>query len=129
MIGIWNSYTDMFLIIAGVAMMVTFGLPLLLVPMSWARVFRWEIPQPRELVTFLGRSVGVFIIIMAIFCFIVIKTPEAKPFFFDLILFIFVGMILLHGYGAIRGTQPITETLELILWIGLTLVTLCFYPV
>ena len=44
-------------------------------------------------------------------------------------LWIFVGMILLHVYGAIRKTQPITETIEIGLWVVLSLVTLCFYPI
>jgi hypothetical protein len=129
MIGIWNSYSDVYLIVTGVAMLATFGIPLLLVPLSWARVFRWEIPQPQELVVFLGRSLGVFISILAIFAFKVTQTPTFKPFYFDLMLWVFGGMILLHAYGAIRKTQPITETLEIILWVILTVVTLCFYPV
>ena len=129
MIGIWTSYSDVFLIIAGVTMLATFGLPLLLVPMSWARVFRWEVPQPRNLVIFLARSLGVFISIMAIFAFKVTRTSTFKPLYFDLMLWIFGGMILLHGYGAIRKTQPITETLEILLWIALSVITACFYPV
>jgi hypothetical protein len=129
MIGILNSYSDVYLIVAGVAMLISFGLPLMLVPMSWARVFRWEIPQPRNLVIFLGRSLGVFISIIAIFAFKATQTPLAKPFFFDLMLWIFGGMILLHGYGAIRKTQPITETIEILVWAILGLITLCFYPI
>jgi hypothetical protein len=129
MIGIWASYNNVFLIVAGLTMLVTFGLPLTLVPMSWARVFRWELPQPQNLTKFLGQSVGVFITIMAIFSFKVTQTPEAKPFFFDLMLWIFGGMILLHVYGAIRKTQPVTETLEILMWVALSTITLCFYPI
>jgi len=128
MIGLWKSYSDAYLIIVGVVTLATFGLPLVLVPIRWARVFRWEVPQPRNLVVFLGRSLGVFISIVAIFAFKVALTPTAKPFFFDLMLWIFGGMILLHGYGAIRKTQPITETLEILLWVVLSLITVCFYP-
>jgi hypothetical protein len=128
MIGIWNQYSDMFLIIAGVAMLVAFGLPLMLVPMSWARVYRWPLPQDRTLAVFLGRSIGVFISIMAIFAFRVTQIPDAKPFFFDLMLWTFVGMIVLHVYGAIRKVQPLTETLEIAMWVGLSLITLGFYP-
>jgi hypothetical protein len=129
MIGIWSSYSNVYLIVAGVAMLLLFGLPLTLVPMSWARVFRWEVPKPENLVVFLGRSLGVFITIMAIFTFKATQTPEAKPFFFDLMLWIFVGMILLHAYGAIRKTIPITETVEILMWLILSLITLGFYPV
>jgi hypothetical protein len=128
MIGIWKLYSDVYLMIVGVVTLLNFGLPLLLVPMSWARVFRWEIPQPRNLVIFLGRSLGVFISIVAIFAFKVAHNPTVKPFYFDLMLWIFGGMILLHGYGAIRKTQPMTETIEILLWVVLSLITLCFFP-
>jgi hypothetical protein len=66
---------------------------------------------------------------MAIFAFRVTQIPAAKPFFFDLMLAIFGGMILLHVYGAISKTQPVTETLEIVMWVVLSLVTLGFYPV
>ena len=129
MIGIWNSYADIYLIVAGVAMLLFFGLPLILVPMRWARVFRWDVSQPGDLVIFLGRSVGVFISVIALYAFKVSQTPAAMPFFYELMLWTFVGMLLLHVYGAIRKTQPITETIEIGLWVILSLVTLCFYPV
>jgi hypothetical protein len=128
MIGIWASYNNIYLIVAGVAMLAAFGLPLTLAPMSWAQIFRWELPQPQNLTAFLGRSMGVIISIIAIFAFKVTQTPEAKPFYFDLMLWIFGGMILLHVYGAIRKTQPITETLEILMWVFLGTITLCFYP-
>ena len=56
------------------------------------------------------------------------RKPAAMPFFFEIMLWIFAGMILLHVYGAIRKAQPITETLEITVWILLSLVTLGFYP-
>ena len=128
MIGIWKSYSDVYLVVAGVAMLIAFGLPLTLVPLRWARVLRWEIPQPENLVVFLGRSLGIFISLVAVFAFKATGVPAARPFFFDFILWLFVTMIVLHAYGAIRKTQPITETVEIALWIVLLLVTLCFYP-
>jgi len=128
MIGIWKSYADIYLIVAGVAMLAGFGLPLMLVPVKWAGVFRWDVSQPGNLVIFLGRSLGVFISVIGMYAFIVSQTPAAMPFYFELMLWIFVGMIFLHVYGAIRKTQPITETIEIGLWVILSLVTLCFYP-
>ena len=129
MIGIWQSYSNVYLYIAGVAMLVTFGIPLMVVPLRWARVFRWEVPTPENLVVFLGRSVGIVISLLAIFAFKAAGTPAAKPFFFDLMLWLYLLMLALHVEGAIRKTQPITETLEIILWVVLFVVTLCFYPV
>lgn len=50
MIGIWQSYSNVYLVVVGVAMLATFGIPLLVVPLRWARVFRWEVPKPENLV-------------------------------------------------------------------------------
>jgi hypothetical protein len=129
MIGIWNDYADIFLVVTGVAMLLTFGLPLILVPMSFLKLFRWELPEQKTLAIFLGRSLGIFIAIMAIFAFKATQTPEAQPFFFDLMLWIFGAMLLQHIYGALRKAQPVTETIEIFVWLLLGLVTLCFYPV
>jgi hypothetical protein len=128
MIGIWQSYSDIYLYLVGVAMFVAFGIPLTIVPLRWARVFRWEVPKPENLAVFLGRSLGVFISLIAIFAFKVTGEPAAKPFFFDLMLWLIAAMTILHVYGAIRKTQPSTETAEIILWVVLFFFTLCFYP-
>lgn len=128
MIGIWQSYSDIFLYVVGIAMLVAFGIPLTIVPLRWARVFRWEVPQPENLAVFLGRSLGIFVSLLAIFAIKVTSEPAAKPFFFDLMLWIIAMMTILHVYGAIRKTQPITETIEIALWVVLFLMTLCFYP-
>ena len=48
MVGIWSIHNNIFLFVAGVAMLISFGIPLMLAPVSWAHVFRWEIPQPSE---------------------------------------------------------------------------------
>jgi hypothetical protein len=128
MIGMFNSYLPIYLYVVGIAMMIGFGIPLLIVPMQWARLFRWEIPQPQELTVFLGRSVGVFISVLAVFAFRVANNPAAQPFFFDLLLWIIAGSLLIHVYGALRKAQPITETVEILVWILLFITTLTFYP-
>jgi len=128
MIGIWHSYSDLYLYVVGVAMLATFGIPLVIVPLQWARFFRWEIPQPENLVIFLGRSLGILCSLLAIFAFKAAGSHAAKPFYFDLMLWVLGAMGALHVYGAIRKTQPITETAEILLWVFLFLLTLCFYP-
>jgi hypothetical protein len=128
MIGVWQSYSDIFLYVVGIAMFVAFGIPLTLVPLRWARVFRWEVPQPENLTVFLGRSLGIFISVLAIFAIKATNQPAAKPFYFDLILWIVAAMTILHVYGAVKKTQPITETVEIALWVVLFVITLCFYP-
>ena len=128
MIGMWNQYLDIYLYVLSVGMLLGFGLPLLFVPISWARLFRWEIPQPEELAAFLGRSVGVFICVIAVFAFRAATIPAVQSFFFDMLLWILVGSILIHVYGAIRKAQPITETIEILVWFLLLFATVAFYP-
>ncbi len=128
MIGIWQSYSDVFLYVVGVAMLLSFGIPLVAVPLSWARLFRWQVPQPQELVVFVIRSMGIIISLLAVFSFVAARSPAVQPFFFDLMLSTFAAMLVLHIYGAIKKTQPITETVEISLWVVLFLVTLCFRP-
>lgn len=128
MVGIWQAHATSYLVVAGIAMLAVFGIPLLVVPMSWARVMCWEIPSPGELPTFLGRSLGLFVCVIAAYAFKVAAAPQAQPFFFQLMLWLFIAMIGLLVYGALKKAQPITETIEIGLWVGLVLVTLAFYP-
>ena len=128
MIGMWNPYLHIYLYVLAVAMGIGFGLPLLLVPIRWARLFRWEIPERQQLATFLGRSVGVFICVLAVFAFRAANIPTVQPFFFDMLLWTVAGSLLIHIYGALTKAQPITETIEILVWIILLFVTLAFYP-
>ncbi len=128
MVGIWQSYSDIYLYVAAAAMLLSFGLPLMITPLGWARACRGPVPQPTELVEFLGRSMGIVISLMAVFAIQATRVPAAKPFFFDLMLGTFAAMLVLHIQGAIRKTQPITETAEIGVWVVLFIVTLCFYP-
>ncbi len=128
MIGIWQAYSDLYLYVAGVAMLAAFGIPLLLVPLRWASVYRWELPQPENLAVMLGRTLGLFISLIAVFAFRAASSPAAKPFFFDLMLCLVLANLVLHVYGAIKKTQPVTETGEILLWAILFVATLAFYP-
>ena len=53
MIGIWQAYSNIYLYVMGAAMLAAFGLPLLLVPLSWARLFRWVDHTPGNMDSFL----------------------------------------------------------------------------
>ena len=129
MIGIWNQYLHIYLYVLSIGMLIGFGLPLLFVPLYWARLFRWEIPQQAELTAFLGRSLGVFICVVAVFAFRAANLPAVQPFFFDMLFWTLIGSILLHLYGAISKAQPITETVEILVWFLLLFATLAFYPI
>jgi hypothetical protein len=128
MIGLWSAYLQLYLYVLAVVMLIGFGLPLLLIPLQWARVFRWEIPEKVDLPAFLGRSVGVFIIVLAVFAFKAASMPAVQPFYFDMLLWTIAGTFLIHVYGALKKVQPVIETLEILVWVLLFLATLAFYP-
>jgi hypothetical protein len=128
MIGLWNTYLHIYLYVVAIMMLIGFGLPLLFVPLHWARLLRWEIPQSKQLATFLGRSVGVFICVLAVFAYKAADIPTVQPFFVDMMLWTIAGSMLIHVYGAIKRAQPITETIEIVVWVLLFLATLAFYP-
>ena len=128
MIGIWQAYAAPYLVVVGIATLIGFGVPLLVAPMAWARIFRWEIPPPGQLVVFLGRSLGISLCVLGGYAFRAAAIPAARPIYFELMLWLLVGMLALHVYGAIKRAQPITETVEIALWVILLLATLAFYP-
>ena len=128
MIGILQAFSGTYLVVTGIAMLAAFGLPLLIVPMKWARVMRWEVPASAMLATFLGRSLGVILCVFAAYAIKAAFMPAAQLFFFELLLSLLVAMLALHVYGALRKTQPITETIEIALWVVLILATLAIWP-
>jgi hypothetical protein len=128
MLGMWQSYSGTYLIVACVATLTAFGIPLVVVPLKWARTLRWEIPASGQLAAFLGRSLGVFLCVFAVYGIKAAITPAIQPFVFELLLWLLVGMLGLHIYGALRREQPITETIEIALWVVLILATVAFFP-
>jgi len=128
MIGLLAPYSNLYLYIVGVAMLTGYGLPLIFVPQHWARFFGWKIPEEKKLAVLLAQSLGILLTVISAFAFFVPGSPEVKPFFFNFLLTIIVGMIILHVYGAIRKLQPKMETWEILLWIILFILTLTFYP-
>jgi hypothetical protein len=128
MMGIWQSYAGIYLYAAGITMLAGAGIPMLVVPMTWARWLRWEIPQAGRLATFLGRSLGITICAVAAYAIKAAGAPAAQPFFFEFLLWLLIAMLGVHIYGAIARAQPRTETAEIGLWVALILATLAFYP-
>jgi hypothetical protein len=43
-IGIWASHAQTFLLVFGIGAGLVFALPIFLMPLAWARAFRWTPP-------------------------------------------------------------------------------------
>lgn len=128
MVGIWSQYSSAYLYVLGIGILIGFGLPMLIAPMTFGRILKWQIPDHEHLAIYFGRCLGGIACVIAVFGIRVARSPELQPFFFELAVSALSILTLIHIYGAIRKIQPITETLEIGFWFGLIVLTLCFFP-
>lgn len=128
MVGIWSSYSRIFVYVNATALILTFCIPMMIAPMKWARVLRWHIPEHEHLAIYFGRCLGGFACVLTLFGLKAATNSSLLPFYFDLGLAINIAMIAIHAYGGLRKIQPMTETVEILFWLGQVVLTLCFYP-
>lgn len=127
MIGIWAEHAQTFLVVFGILAGLAFALPILLVPLTWARAFRWNLPQDTDLAIYFGRCLGVLAVVLSGFALRAGFTGDGVEQIFQIMIPVFVGMTLVHVVGAIQRIQPMTETIEIAFWAGLILLGLAFY--
>ena len=128
MIGIWAESARTFLLVFGIVAGLAFALPIFLAPLTWARMFRWNLPQDTDLAIYFGRCLGVLAVVLTGFVVRVGFTGEGVEQMFQIMIPVFVGMTVVHIVGAIQRIQPVTETIEIAFWAGLILLGLLFYP-
>jgi len=128
MVGVWSAYSSQYLYVVAIGILAAFGLPMLIAPITFARILRWQIPDHEHLAIYFGRCLGGLASVVAVFGFKAAGAPALLPFYYQMTIAAFCILTLIHIYGAIRKIQPITETLEIAFWLGLIVVTLCFYP-
>ncbi len=107
-----------FLLVAGTVFLVVYALPLLFVPLQWARVFRWELPEKTHLTIYLGRCVGGLALAVVVFVFRAVPDPRSNRMLLELIALMSGLLALVHVWGAIRRIQPWTEHVEIVLYAG-----------
>lgn len=128
MIGLWGQYAQTYLLILAGITTLAFAIPIFFVPLIWARLMLWNIPDDTDLVLYFGRCLGAFILVIEYFMFQAAVTGEGLIFVFNFLAAIFALMVGLHIYGAAKRIQPITETLEIGMYAVLLALTLLFYP-
>lgn len=128
MIGRWQAKAGLFLQVAAVASLLLFGLPMLVSPLTWARVLGWSLPADPDLANYFGRCLASVICVLGVMAFRAAARPALQPFMFDITLGAFGLMTAVHAYGALKGIQPLSETIEIAYWLILLLLTLLFYP-
>src|SRR5690349_11997698 len=128
MIGTWAEHATTFLLAFGAVAGVAFALPIFLMPLAWARAFRWKLPGDTDLAIYFGRCLGALALVLSAFTIRAGLSGEGVNLMFQIMIPVFVGMTVVHIVGAMQRIQPITETIEIAFWAGLILLGLLFYP-
>jgi hypothetical protein len=112
---------SIFLLVSGTLFLFVFALPILLVPLRWARIFRWNLPAETALTKYFARCLGGVAVAIVSLCFLAAGHPEQNLILFDLIVIVGAIMTAVHVWGALERTQPWTETAEIALYLGLAI--------
>jgi hypothetical protein len=124
-----HSLASAFLTIAPSFFLVVYALPLLFVPIRWARLFRWKIPEgDLTLAVYFGRCLGGVATAVAVVCLLAAKAPEQNVALFDLIALVGAFMTGVHIWGAVRERYPWPEHAEIVLYAALTIAAIALRP-
>ena len=128
MLGLWGAHAQTFLLVVMATTTVVFALPIFLVPLRWARVLGWKIPDHTDLAIYFGRCLGAFALIVEALMLRAGLTGEGLLFTYQVIVAVSALMVIVHIWGAVQRIQPILETLEIGMYGGLGLLALAFWP-
>ena len=131
MLGLYSTHAQTYLTVLMVATTLAFALPIFLAPLGWARLVRWTIPEHTHLAIYFGRCLGALVVMLEVMMLRAIQsgTPLLMASAYDMLFVVFGLMVVVHVWGALRRIQPITETLEIGLWVLLLVFNTIFYPV
>jgi hypothetical protein len=127
-IGLWSAHSQTFALWLCAVTTLAFALPITLAPLAWARLMRWTIPTHTDLAIYFARCLGCFILIVEALMLRAGLTGVALVTTYEVLVAVFALMTLVHIVGALQRVQPWTETAEIVLYGGLLLLTLLFYP-
>jgi hypothetical protein len=129
MIGMWSELSQNYLMYLMLGTTIAFSIPIFLCPLTWARLMKWTIPKQTNLVLYFGRCLGSLALVLEYVTYQAASTGIGEVLIYQFWIGICAFMVVLHIYGAIKKIQPITETLEIGLWVGLLFLSLAFYPI
>lgn len=128
MLGLWGAHAQTYLLVLMAATTLAFALPIFLMPLRWARVMGWQLPEHTDLAIYFGRCLGAFVLVVEALMLRAGLTGEGMLFTFQVLVAVAALMVIVHVWGAVQRIQPILETLEIGMYAGLGLLTLLFWP-
>ena len=129
MIGMWSELSQSYLMFLMVGTTIAFSIPIFFCPLAWAKLMKWTIPEQTDLVLYFGRCLGSLALVLEYCTYQAATTGAGEVLIYQFWIGICSFMVALHIYGAIKQIQPITETIEIGLWVLLLFFSLAFYPV
>ncbi len=129
MIGIWNEFSQNYLLVFMIVTTFVFAIPIFFMPITWGKMMMWKLPEDTDLTVYFGRCLGSFAFVLEYFLYQASTAGVGEIWTFQFIIGLCGFMVVIHIHGAIKKIQPITETLEIGLWISLFFLSLAFYPI
>ncbi len=106
-----------FLLVVTISFSCIYALPLLFMPLRWARWFRWPMPEGNTALTvYFGRCLGGLALAAIITVARAVPDPRAHLLLFDLTYVVCGIMTAIHIWGALERTQPWTEDAEILMY-------------
>jgi hypothetical protein len=109
-----------FLLGSAIVFGVVFALPLLVVPLRWARVFQWPSGPQSSLTVYFGRCLGGLATALVIAVLRAVPAPAEHLPVIDMAMVATGLMTVVHVVGAIERSQPWTETVEIGVYAAMT---------
>jgi hypothetical protein len=119
---------SIFLLVAGIAFLFAFAIPILFFPIRWARLFKWNVGAETPLTIYFARSLGAVAVAIVATCLLAVPHPEDYRGLFDLLTIAGALLAAVHVWGALERSQPWTETAEIALYAGLTVLAFVVKP-
>ncbi len=115
------SPSQIVLLVAGLAVGLLYGVPLLVAPILWGRWFGWDAPADLRLARYFGRCLGAAVLALSVLA--LLGAADARVTRPALAI---AGLCLLlqsavHMVGMLERSQPRLETLEGFAWLALGL--------
>jgi len=117
-----------FLTLLAAGSILLLALPMIFAPLAWARMLRWRLPEHTDLAVYFGRSLGCVVLGLSLAALYATAHAELLRPMFLLMVFNFAAMVLVHLWGAWRRIQPLSETLETLVWAALLALALWLMP-
>ena len=128
LIGIWSAHARSYALALTCATFFIFSLPIFLAPGRWAKTLLWRVPDDTDLAWYFARCLGSFALVTNLLFLRAAMDGTGLLTLMELFFVFSALMVIVHIWGALEGSQPITETLEIGLWLALCILTLLFMP-